>query len=71
MALNKLENLYQEKKMLFLATTALVSEFSIAARDNWPKQFSLSLLLTFLAVKKSLYEMVNTAESCNPLPPPF
>lgn len=51
--------------MLFLAVAASVSEFSTAARENWPKQFPLSLLLIFLAVK-SLFEMVkdvNTSES--------
>ena len=64
--------------MLFLAAAALVSEFSTAARDNWPEQFSPSLLLMFWAVK-SRFEMannVNAAESphipeTSPPPPPF
>lgn len=45
--------------MLVLAVATLVSEFSTAARDNWPEQFSPSLLLMFWAVK-SLFEMANS-----------
>lgn len=48
--------------MLFLAAAALVSEFSTAARGNWPEQFSPPLLLTFLAVK-SLFEMANNVNA--------
>lgn len=51
--------------MLLAAAVSLVSEFSTAARDKWPEQFSPSLLLMFLAIK-SLFEMannVNAAES--------